>query len=1338
MKFILWLLILLFPYMLFADTTVLKQTSNSVVFEFRMDNFTRTFMENGSDKYVQYSFDNAIFEQEAGFPAMPSLRTRLAVPVGSKINYQVSLQETESRTGEDIIPQVYSTLSDKSLPLIRNDSIYSVPYPFPGENVIIGKPYNFRGVNVVSLQINPVQYFPAEHRVEIHKRIQVTVNFQGGQVLTSPRKLSASEISLLSDKIINVDQAGIFSFPVSTTLRKIMASYDFSTGPWFRIPVKEEGIFQITGSFLQSQGIDINNINLDGVHLYNYGGFALPYEIQNTRPSDLNEIAVEIVDADQDGVMDAGDKILFYGKGMGGWRFDSFSGDWKYQGNPDGSPTLFPYDDTNYYLFTYNSIPGKRIQTVASPQSANPVNRSKFKDYFHFEEDDYNILSSGLDWYWLRMTGLSDRKTTTFTMPQNIANDTTRMIFTFKGSSGSLYGVTENFRYTLKPILNNQVLFDDLTFFRNISRSRTLEYPNLFALKTGSNELQVEHTGNLDGCEVFLDYFEIIVRRPFVAENSQLRFRDHYSNNTPIQYTISGLPSGTNEVWDISDFANIRRITPLQNGSTVRFQDASLELKAAQYYVFGSGALKTVGQLEQIENHPNLRDPSRKAEFLIITPDEFYDAAEFLEVWRETQIPDRLETERIRLSEIFEEFSSSVRDVTAIRDFIKYVNESWGDTLKYVLLFGDGHYDYRNIKLVDQPNYIPPFEITNEGEVDSRETDNFYVALGFPGDLRYIDPTLPIARLPFSSLDQIATYQEKAEKYSRTYLVDTEKNGWQDWLTFVADDQYGGSGSNHELSYHLQPTEYIINNYIPHKFNLDKIYLHDYDRIPGGLGRWKPKATEDLLNRINRGTLLINFFGHGDPDTWAHESVLNRSRDLPKFQNVYRLPLWVAATCTWGKYDNPARPSMSEELIWLRQMGGIGVISASRPVYVSGNKDFAYNFYKKLFNNRSETQQSTLLGDAFFNGLNTSANYQKFHLYGDPTLQLADPKYQVKILSVEPDTLKALSTVLVRAEVLDESDNSLANFDGYAVLHVFDAVDSTFVVDPDVSERYNYVYNGGTIFKGLVSVNAGELTGRFIVPKSIKYKLSRTGRISLYAWSDEQGDAVGFSDTLLFYGTESQIDDQDGPDITVAFKEMPNFFDGDFIPAQPTLKLEIEDVSGINLTGEVGHRIELTIDEGLKKDVTEFFVYETDSYQKGKLEYTMPALSSGTHQLKISCWDNLNNYSERMVTFRTTAASELMVTEVVNYPNPFANDTWFTFQMISPNGGAEVTVSVYTVTGRKIQEIRGFAEAGFNKLYWNGLDYDGDILANGVYLYKIVIDDGDHKVEKIDKLAVVR
>lgn len=1338
MKSIILLLVIAIPYVTTAGFNIVKQSPKSITIEYRMENLHRVQLIENNIDYVMYNFIDGIFDQKEGDPAVPSIHTRLAIPLGAKVRYQISILESNTLNGEDIVPQRYDNFGQTQLNRIRNDSIYGLPFPYPENYIKIGAAYNFRGVNVVLLKINPIQYFPAEHRIDINSKIRINFIFEGGRPLTSPKSLSKDELKILSKKIVNFQQANIFSYPASMRLQKMSVNYDLSTGQWFRIPVKEDGIYKITGSFLSSQGVNLNDVLLDGVHLFNYGGFALPYNVTSSRPENLNEIAVQIIDNDMDGIMDDNDQVIFYGKGLGGWKYHTIQQDWQYEGNPDGSQTLFPYDDTNYYLFTFNNFPGKKIQTIPSPQLSNPISRTTFKDYYHFEEDRYNVLSSGLDWYWIKMTGVNDKKSVSFNMPQNITNDSITMKFKFKGGSGSLYGVTETFRYTLKPILNNQVLFDDLTFTNNGSRTRTLEYTSLFALKNGANVLDVEHNGNLEGCEVFLDYFEFIVRRPLIAENNQLYFRDLISNGTPIEYTISGLPSETNEVWDISDFTNIKNITPLQNGQTVRFQDESVELKPAQYFVFASSAVKSVESMEALENQSNLRDPSRKAEFLIITPDEFYDAAEFLEVWREIQIPNRLETERVRLSQIFTEFSSSVEDVTAIRDFIKYTNENWTDTLKYVLLFGDGHYDYRNIKLVDSPNYIPPFEITNSGEIDSRETDNYYVALGFSGGLNDIDPDLPIARLPVSSLDQIETYREKAEKYAKSYLTDVEKNGWQTWLTFVSDDQFGGSGSNHELGWHLQPTEYIINNYIPLKLNIDKIYLHDYERIPGGLGRWKPKATEDLINRLNRGTLLINFFGHGDPDTWAHESVLNRSRDLPKIQNLYRLPLWVAATCTWGKYDNPARPSMSEELIWLQQRGGIGVVSASRPVYVSGNKAFAYGFYRNLFNDRSENLQSDLVGEAFFLAMGASTNYQKFHLYGDPTLQLADPKFQVKIQSIEPDTLKALSTVLVRAGIADELNNALTTFDGYAVLHVFDAVDSTFVVDPDVSQRYDYVYNGGTIFKGIVSVSDGQLEGRFIVPKSIKYQPDRTGRISLYAWSEDLGDAAGFSDTLMFYGTESQIDDQNGPEIFVSFKEMPNFFDGDFIPSQPTLMVELSDASGINLTGEVGHRIELTIDEGIKKDVTEFFVYETDSYQNGKLEYTMPALSSGTHRLKITCWDNLNNYSEQIIAFRTTAASELMVTELVNYPNPFETDTYFTFQMISPFGSAEVTISVYTVTGRKIQEIRSLAEAGFNKIYWNGRDYDGDVLANGVYLYKVVVDDGDDRVEKIDKLAVVR
>lgn len=234
-------------------------------------------------------------------------------------------------------------------------------------------------------------------------------------------------------------------------------------------------------------------------------------------------------------------------------------------------------------------------------------------------------------------------------------------------------------------------------------------------------------------------------------------------------------------------------------------------------------------------------------------------------------------------------------------------------------------------------------------------------------------------------------------------------------------------------------------------------------------------------------------------------------------------------------------------------------------------------------------------------------------------------------------------------------------------------------------------------------------------------------------------DAGGFLDTLLITGTEISGNDQNGPEIEVSFKEQPGFFDGDYISSQPTLVLHIRDENGINLTGEVGHRIELQIDGAESKNVTDFFVYETDSYQEGRLEYTLPALSTGFHELKISCWDNLNNYSERTVTFQTSASTELELVEVVNFPNPMSDDTYFTFKTTRPAPGAEVNISIYTVSGRKIQDLTSFLDGEtFIKIYWDGRDYDGDQVANGVYLYKIKVRDGDKTVEKIDKIAVVR
>jgi hypothetical protein len=267
------------------------------------------------------------------------------------------------------------------------------------------------------------------------------------------------------------------------------------------------------------------------------------------------------------------------------------------------------------------------------------------------------------------------------------------------------------------------------------------------------------------------------------------------------------------------------------------------------------------------------------------------------------------------------------------------------------------------------------------------------------------------------------------------------------------------------------------------------------------------------------------------------------------------------------------------------------------------------------------------------------------------------------------------------------------------------------------------------------------LTGEFIVPKSIRYHKKPSGRLTLYAWNESgYEDALGYVDTLLFNGTKGNLTDDDGPEIVIYFEDQEEFNNGDLVHKNPILIAEIYDESGINLTQEVGHAIEIKIDDQPAKDITSFFAYERDSYASGKLRYHLEDLISGEHRLSLQAWDNLNNPNLEEVSLRIASAEGLVLSDVYNYPNPFANETNFTFQAQGLDAGAEVSVKVYTVSGRLIRTIDALPEPrpGFNYYYWDGNDEDGDPLANGVYLYKIILKSGDKQREVIEKLVVLK
>ncbi|MEJ2055369.1 MAG: FlgD immunoglobulin-like domain containing protein, partial [Calditrichaceae bacterium] len=341
--------------------------------------------------------------------------------------------------------------------------------------------------------------------------------------------------------------------------------------------------------------------------------------------------------------------------------------------------------------------------------------------------------------------------------------------------------------------------------------------------------------------------------------------------------------------------------------------------------------------------------------------------------------------------------------------------------------------------------------------------------------------------------------------------------------------------------------------------------------------------------------------------------------------------------------------------------------------------------------------------------------------------------------SINPsDTLKALSQVEVSGEII--VDNRTNNsFDGGAVLIVNDArFDSV-----NTGGGLYYTLPGPTLFKGEVSVNEGILSGTFIVPKSIRFEKQNTGRISIFAWNKNNlTTALGYDDSLLFLGS-TNIDDSDGPDIDIYFKDYEGFNDGDLIPGSPVMIASIEDKNGINMTGETGHNISLKIDDNTPEDVSGYFFYEKNSYTKGYINYPMDKLEPGTHTMTLTAFDNVNNLSEHTINFKVAASEGMVLMNVVNYPNPFhsrSEHTAFTFEyQTTNNSDAEVEIKIYTITGRLIQIIEGnyVSGTGYKEIEWDGRDRDGDHIANGVYLYKVILKDGSDKKEVIEKLMIM-
>jgi hypothetical protein len=148
---------------------------------------------------------------------------------------------------------------------------------------------------------------------------------------------------------------------------------------------------------------------------------------------------------------------------------------------------------------------------------------------------------------------------------------------------------------------------------------------------------------------------------------------------------------------------------------------------------------------------------------------------------------------------------------------------------------------------------------------------------------------------------------------------------------------------------------------------------------------------------------------------------------------------------------------------------------------------------------------------------------------------------------------------------------------------------------------------------------------------------------------------------------------------------------------------------------------------------------DTESFS---VEYHPEHLEDGVYTLQLQAKDASGNKSGiEPYTIRFEVVNESKITHFYPYPNPFSTRTQFVFTLTGSEIPDQIKIQIMTVTGKIVREITqdelGPIRIGHNRSQyaWDGRDEYGDQLANGVYLYRVIVRSRGQIVERRETSA---
>lgn len=1114
-----------------------------------------------------------------------------------------------------------------------------------------------------------------------------------------------------------LDMAGGQAQPVQSVLQN---------GTWLKIGVTSTGIVRLDQATLAAVSPAFATADPRLFRLYGNGGAVLPQPNATARPADLLENAV-LVTGEADGRFDPGDALLFFGQ-----RTATVS----YNGSGQLSHQLNPYADTTFYFLTISKSVGLR---VGSRQAGNTTLRTPittYDDYVFHEADLVKPLASGRFWLGEAFQGdLSQRQTVTLNTPGRIA---ALPVLIRSAVMASSTASTTYFLQVNGTDIGSQTVDPVADALTRYTTRGVVNTSTFTTTPTGTGQLSILLTSSRKGGAGSSGYLD------FVAAQypRELRF---YDQSTLVR-TRSGrfLAKGATAALRLWDVTNPLR--PFQQAYALAGTDASWSsdsLARHDYVLFSDAQTSFPASILPLANQNIHGQPTPN--LLIVTPLAWRADAERLAQFRRTH--DSLSVLVVTTQQVYNEFASGQPDPTAIRDMCRYLyrqntSANPANALQYLLLFGDATYDYRNIEQllspVEQANTVPVYESRESlHPLLSYSSDDYFGFLktgdgewaeDFTGDHRL---DIGVGRLPVKSTDEARVVVDKLVKYATDK---TTLGNWRSQLLLVADD---GDDNLHQRDADQLAT-YVENQapaYQPERLFLD-MFPRKADTVATVIVQKAPLVNARIRQALQDGRLIINYTGHGGIREWAQEQIftLNDILTTP----TARLPLFVTATCEFGRYDDPTSNSGAEIALLSPTGGGIGLLTTTRPVFADKNLLLNQAFYQAVF--QPKAGQMPRLGDVMRATKDSSlagVQNRNFALLGDPSMRLAYPRAEVVLTQLNghaitvADTLRALQRVTLTGEVRQPgTTRSLTDFSGTLQLRLYDKPASFTTLGANGNPKMTYRAYASLLYAGQVRVVNGQFQVEIPLPKDLDPTVG-FGRLNTYALRDDGlFDAAG--GTKLLMGGVTTVPPQadlQPPTIRLALADtlatVPTL-----LVAGPTVTLlvELADNEGINLSQSVkANALTLQLEGREPILLSTYYTATTADGRQGRVRYSMTGLANGTYTAHVRASDLSNNATEATLTFVVTDKPPLTLRLLSAYPNPFAEQVTMQATHNRPGETLDWSLAVFDAAGRLLSEQQDQCVNCPSPLVlsgWDGRGSSGSGLINGLYIYKLQLRSG--------------